>query len=186
MLRRTVAGVAAVGVIALGDRSLLKFEPPQSPHSGYLVRCHPRRLLESAAGERRLGLLRGQPTCSSSRPRLRASAAVGSVQRAAGDAHGGVTLAATLPISTTQGTKPLTVENNPIPSLEDNFNAFNSNGFGYKLNIEGLFYEPLLMFNDLKANTAYPWLATDFAWNADGTAITFTLGTASSSATARR
>ena len=31
------------------------------------------------------------------------------------------------------------------------------------------------MFNDLKANTAYPWLATDFAWNADGTQITFTL-----------
>ena len=70
---------------------------------------------------------------------------------------------------------PWTVENNPIPSLEDNFNAFNSNGFGYKLNIEGLFYEPMLMFNDLKANTAYPWLATDFAWNTDGTAITFTL-----------
>ncbi len=76
---------------------------------------------------------------------------------------------------TKQGSKPLVVENNPIPSLEDNFNAFNSNGFGYKLNIEGLFYEPMLMFNDLKPNTAYPWLATDFAWNADGTAITFTL-----------
>jgi len=67
------------------------------------------------------------------------------------------------------------VENNPIPSLEDNFNAFNGNGFGYKLNIEGLFYEPMLMFNSLKANTAYPWLATDFAWNTDGTAITYTL-----------
>ena len=92
-----------------------------------------------------------------------------------GAGHGGVTLAATRPISTTVGTKPLTVENNPIPSLEDNFNAFDSNGFGYKLNVEGLFYEPLLMFNDLKANTAYPWLATDFAWNADGTQITFTL-----------
>ena len=31
------------------------------------------------------------------------------------------------------------------------------------------------MFNNLKADTAYPWLATDFAWNADGTPITFTL-----------
>ena len=59
--------------------------------------------------------------------------------------------------------------------MEDQFNAFDSNGFGYKLNIEGLFYEPLLMFNNLKANTAYPWLATDFAWNADGTQITFTI-----------
>jgi peptide/nickel transport system substrate-binding protein len=78
-------------------------------------------------------------------------------------------------MSTTQGTKALTVENNPIPTLEDKFNAFDANGFGYKLNIEGLFYEPLLMFNALKANTAYPWLATDFAWNADGTQISFTL-----------
>jgi peptide/nickel transport system substrate-binding protein len=94
---------------------------------------------------------------------------------AGGAGHGGVTLIASAPLSTTQGTKPVTVENNPIPSLEDNFNAFNANGFGFKLNIEGLFYEPLLMFNDLKPNTAYPWLATDFAWNADGTSITFTL-----------
>lgn len=78
-------------------------------------------------------------------------------------------------MATKQGSKPLVVENNPIPSLEANFNAFDANGFGYKLNIEGLFYEPMLMFNALKANTAYPWLATDFAWNADGTAITFTL-----------
>ncbi|MDX6206090.1 MAG: peptide/nickel transport system substrate-binding protein [Frankiales bacterium] len=92
-----------------------------------------------------------------------------------GAGHGGVTLAATRPISTKIGTKPLTVENNPIPSLEDNFNAFDNQAFGYKLNVEGLFYEPLLMFNDLKPNTAYPWLATDFAWNTDGTQITFTL-----------
>ena len=89
--------------------------------------------------------------------------------------HGGVTLAATLPISTKVGTKPITVENNPIPALEDNFNAFNANGFGFKLNVEGLFYEPLLMFNDLKPNTAYPWLATDFSWNTAGTALTFTI-----------
>jgi peptide/nickel transport system substrate-binding protein len=86
-----------------------------------------------------------------------------------------VTLATGPAKATKQGTKPLVVENNPIPSLEDNFNAFNANGFGYKLNIEAMFYEPLLMFNDLKANTAYPWLATDFAWNADGTQITFTI-----------
>lgn len=90
-------------------------------------------------------------------------------------ARGGVTLAAARTISTKQGTKPLVVENNPLPSFEDNFNAFNQNGFGYKLNVEGLFYEPLLMFNSLKANTAYPWLATDFAWNTAGTEITFTL-----------
>lgn len=89
--------------------------------------------------------------------------------------HGGVTLIEGPPMPTTQGTKPITLENNPIPSLEQNFNAFDPNGFGYKLNIEGLFYEPMLMFNTLKANTAYPWLATDFAWNSDGTQLTFTV-----------
>ena len=76
---------------------------------------------------------------------------------------------------TKQGSKPLVVENNPIPSLQQDFNAFDANAFGYKLNVEGLFYEPLLMFNALQANAAYPWLATDFAWNTDGTSITFTL-----------
>lgn len=103
------------------------------------------------------------------------SSAASSSSTGSADAHGGVTLAQGPAVATKQGTKPLVVENNPIPSLEDNFNAFNANGFGYKLNVEGMFYEPLLMFNDLKANTAYPWLATDFAWNSDGTQITFTL-----------
>jgi peptide/nickel transport system substrate-binding protein len=104
-----------------------------------------------------------------------ASSSAGNGSSGGDAAHGGITLAASAPLATSQGTKPLVVENNPIPSLEDNFNAFNSNGFGYKLNVEGLFYEPMLMFNPLKANTAYPWLATDFVWNTDGTAITFTL-----------
>ncbi len=84
-------------------------------------------------------------------------------------------LVAAPPNATTKGTQPITVENNPIPSLEDNFNAFNGNGFGYKLNIEGLFYETPLVFNNLKANTVYAGLATDFAWNADGTQLTLTL-----------
>jgi peptide/nickel transport system substrate-binding protein len=93
----------------------------------------------------------------------------------AGGNTGGVTLGASAPISTKQGTKAITIENNPIPTLQDNFNAFNSNGFGYKLNIEGMFYEPLLVFNDLKPNFAYPWLATGFSWNNDGTQITFNI-----------
>ncbi len=90
-------------------------------------------------------------------------------------AHGGVTLGQSAPLASKQGTKPLVVENNPIPSLQANFNAFNSESFGYKLSVEGLVYEPLLQFNDLKPNFAYPWLATDFAWNTDGTAVTFTI-----------
>jgi peptide/nickel transport system substrate-binding protein len=168
MLRRTVAG-AAVGVFALSAAAC-------SSSSGSTAKS-------TSAGPGASSTAAATSSASapaSSKASAPASSKASSPASAppsgtSGDAHGGVTLAATLPISTTQGTKPLTVENNPIPALEDNFNAFNSNGFGYKLNIEGLFYEPLLMFNDLKANTAYPWLATDFAWNADGTQITFTL-----------
>jgi peptide/nickel transport system substrate-binding protein len=120
------------------------------------------------------------PTSNSSTPSGPTSApssntAPSQVSTANAAAHGGVTLVQSAAISNKQGKAALTVENNPIPSLEDNFNAFDANGFGYKLNIEGMFYEPLLMFNDLKANTAYPWLATDFAWNSDGTEITFTI-----------
>jgi len=67
------------------------------------------------------------------------------------------------------------MENNPHATLVDDFNPFNGNSFAFQLNVGGLFYEPMLMFNTLKPNTAYSWLAKDFAWNADGTAITFTL-----------
>jgi peptide/nickel transport system substrate-binding protein len=92
-----------------------------------------------------------------------------------GDPHGGVTLSDPAPLATTQGTQKLVVENNPHASLQQNFNQFNGNGFGYQLNMEAFFYEPLLVFNALKAQAAYKWLATDFAWNADGTSINFTI-----------
>lgn len=171
MLRRTVAG-AAVGVFALSAAACSS----SSGSSAKSTTGAPGASSTAAATSAPASSKASAPASSkASAPASSKASAPASSGSGGGDAHGGVTLAATLPISTTQGTKPLTVENNPIPALEDNFNAFDANGFGYKLNIEGLFYEPLLMFNDLKANSAYPWLATDFAWNADGTQITFTL-----------
>jgi peptide/nickel transport system substrate-binding protein len=146
-----MAGVAALGALALGLTACTSSQPSASPTSNSSTSSGPT----------------SAPSSDTSSP--------SQVSTANAAAHGGVTLVQSAAISNKQGKAALTVENNPIPSLEDNFNAFDANGFGYKLNIEGMFYEPLLMFNDLKANTAYPWLATDFAWNADGTEITFTI-----------
>jgi peptide/nickel transport system substrate-binding protein len=145
-----MAGVTALGALALGLSACTSSSPKASPSSNS-----------------------SQSSSPSSAPSSEAPASPVSTANAA--AHGGVTLVQSAAISNKQGKAAITMENNPIPSLEDNFNAFDANGFGYKLNIEGMFYEPLLMFNDLKANTAYPWLATDFAWNSDGTEITFTI-----------
>jgi peptide/nickel transport system substrate-binding protein len=150
MLRRSVTGVAVLSVLALGAAACTSSSKPNPSTSASTSTSTP----ASSA-----------PSAASSAPAVAAGSA----------AHGGLALATSAALSTTQGTKAITVENNPIPTLEDQFNAFDSNGFGYKLNVEGLFYEPLLMFNNLKANTAYPWLASDFAWNADGTQITFTI-----------
>ena len=159
MLRRSLTGVAIVSVLALGAVACSSSNKPAANASGTATAA-----ATSSA----------PTTAATSAPAASAPASSGSAAPS-DTAHGGLTLAQSAPLGTTQGTKAITVENNPIPTLEDQFNAFDSNGFGYKLNIEGLFYEPLLMFNNLKANTAYPWLATDFAWNADGTQITFTI-----------
>jgi peptide/nickel transport system substrate-binding protein len=160
MYRRSLTGIALVGVVALGAVACTSSsKTPTANPSGSAAASSsaPAVATTSAAAS------------SASAPAASGSAAGGAA------AHGGLTLAQGAPISTKQGSKAITVENNPIPTLEDDFNAFDGNQFGYKLNIEGLFYEPLLMFNNLKANTAYPWLATDFSWNADGTQITFTI-----------
>jgi peptide/nickel transport system substrate-binding protein len=157
MRRRSIAGAAVMGVLALSAAACTSSTPKSSPGS------------TSATSTTSSSAV----TPATSPPAASGSVASGAPTGAA--AHGGLTLAQSAALSTKVGTKPITVENNPIPTLEDNFNAFDGNGFGYKLNIEGMFYEPLLMFNNLKANTAYPWLASDFAWNTDGTQITFTI-----------
>lgn len=171
MLRKSMTGVAAVGILALVATGCSSTSSTANSSGTPTA--------SSMAPQASNQPSSGMPSPASSAPSSGATASVSSASSSApaagAAAHGGVTLATGVAMSTKQGTKPLVVENNPIPSLEDNFNAFNANGFGYKLNIEGLFYEPLMVFNALKANTAYPWLATDFAWNTDGTAITFTL-----------
>jgi peptide/nickel transport system substrate-binding protein len=179
MLRKSITGVAVVGIIALtaaacssSSSTASSSTTAASAASSAAAPASSASASSAAPASSAAAPASSAPASSAAAP---ASSAPSSATTAGAAAHGGVTLATGAALSTTQGTKPLVVENNPIPSLEDNFNAFNANGFGYKLNIEGLFYEPLLMFNSLKANTAYPWLATDFAWNTDGTAITFTL-----------
>lgn len=198
MLRKSISGVAAVGIISLlasacgssgttasstttqsaaGVSSAVTSEASSSQSSS--SSSDSGSSSGSSSSESGSGSGSSSSGGSMSESSSASGASTGSASSSKGggsaDPHGGVTLAEGPPMATKQGTKPLVVENNPIPSLEANFNAFNANGFGYKLNIEGLFYEPMLMFNALKANTAYPWLATDFAWNGDGTAVTFTL-----------
>ncbi|WP_154674032.1 ABC transporter substrate-binding protein [Nakamurella lactea] len=171
--------VAAVGVIALVTAACSSNDNTASsaPSSPSAAAADTSSAADSGSASASTSASSSAPASESSSSSGGSESSSASTDSGSGSdaAHGGVTLVDSAPLATTQGTKPLVVENNPIPSLEDNFNAFNSNGFGYKLNVEGLFYEPMLMFNALKANTAYPWLATDFAWNDDGTAITFTL-----------
>ena len=164
MLRKSMTAVAAVGVVALIVSACGSSSTSANPNNASAA--------SSTAGPPAMSSAAGPATSGSAVPPVASSSSPAAANPAS---HGGVTLAVSVPLSTKQGSKPLVVENNPIPSLEDNFNAFNINDFGYKLSVEGLFYEPMLMFNPLTANTAYPWLATDFAWNSDGTAITFTL-----------
>ena len=199
MFRKSITGVAAVGILALvtsacgssgnnaspstssssGSASSSSSAPSSAPVAPASSASAPSA---SASAPMSSAPMSSAPKSSapvSSAPASNSapvsSAATSGTGGGSADVHGGVSLAEGPPKPTKQGTKPIVVENNPIPSLEANFNAFDANAFGYKLNIEGLFYEPMLMFNSLKTNTAYPWLATDFAWNTDGTAITFTL-----------
>src|SRR5450755_371362 len=113
MYRRSLAGVALVGVIALGAVACTSKSKSPSPN---------------ASGSRTAPATSSAPTTAAT-----SAAASGSAVAAGSAAHGGLTLADSAPLSTTQGTKAITVENNPIPTLEDQFNAFDSNGFGYKL-----------------------------------------------------
>ena len=173
MRRRTTVAAAAVGLIALVTTACSNSnETASSSTSSQSSAPSSSSAMASSAESSSAPASESSAGSSESMSSSASSSSGGETGTAA---HGGVTLVDLPERPTGQGTQPLVVENNPIPSLEDNFNAFNGNGFGYKLNVEGLFYEPMLMFNSLKANTAYPWLATDFAWNDDGTAITYTL-----------
>ncbi len=167
MHRKSMTALAAVGALALSAAACssgsTSTKSSSSPTSGAANSSSSATATSSSASG------------SSSAPSGSSSSTSAATTATGSLAHGGVTLGQSAPIASTQGSKALVVENNPIPSLQANFNAFNANGFGFKLNIEGLIYEPLLMFNSLKPNFAYPWLATDFAWNTTGTTVTFTI-----------
>jgi peptide/nickel transport system substrate-binding protein len=77
--------------------------------------------------------------------------------------------------SKASSSKTLVIENNPQPNFTATFNPFAATSTGKSQNALALFYEPLIMFNNTKAGTTYPWLAQSFTWNSDGTAITFAL-----------
>ncbi|MDX6221786.1 MAG: hypothetical protein QOD91_840, partial [Frankiales bacterium] len=120
MLRRSVTG-AVVGVLALTAAACSSSSSTPKAGSSTTAASTSASAPATSTGATSAPASTGAPSAT-------APAATG------GAGHGGVTLAASAPLSTKQGSKPLTVENNPIPSLEDNFNAFDSNGFGYKLN----------------------------------------------------
>jgi peptide/nickel transport system substrate-binding protein len=71
----------------------------------------------------------------------------------------------------------LVVENNPVATMTATFNPFSATSTAKTVNATALFYEPLLQFNNTQAGTHYPWLASSYTWNSDGTSITFALRT---------
>lgn len=69
----------------------------------------------------------------------------------------------------------LRIESAPLSSFTDNFNPLVPDSLANFTNATSLIYEPLLQWNLTKADSYYPWLASSFTWNSDGTAITFKL-----------
>jgi peptide/nickel transport system substrate-binding protein len=69
----------------------------------------------------------------------------------------------------------LTEETNVGVTFTDNFNPLNSNSVGSQMALNGLVYEPLMVFNTLKAGVSYPWLATSEVFSNGGKVVTFTI-----------
>lgn len=72
---------------------------------------------------------------------------------------------------------PLVLEGNTGVTFTNNFNPFDSNSFCKEMSVCSLVYEPLFEFDTIKAGTAYPWLATSYAWSNGGKTLTFTIRT---------
>ncbi len=78
--------------------------------------------------------------------------------------------------STVAQGKPLVVVDNTGETFTRAFNPFVSTSLGNSNNSTALVYEPLLMFNIMQPTQApMPWLATHYAWSADGKTLTFTI-----------
>jgi peptide/nickel transport system substrate-binding protein len=97
----------------------------------------------------------------------------------------GITLSACGSSSTTQTqsstpsksstAQVLTMESSPTNPISRNFNPFLATSAGQLLGATSMIYEPLIQFDLAKPTVNYPWLATSYKWNSNGTAITFTI-----------
>lgn len=79
------------------------------------------------------------------------------------------------PASSQGHNSTLIIEDNPVSPFTKDFNPFDTNSTGTKVNAIGMIYEPLLQFNTMKPGTVYPWLAQSYKFSPDGKTITFNL-----------
>jgi peptide/nickel transport system substrate-binding protein len=77
--------------------------------------------------------------------------------------------------ASSSGPTVLTEETNVGQIFTNNFNPANSQSTSTQMSTNGLSYEPLIMYNSLKANSWSPWLATSEMMNSTGTVVTFTM-----------
>jgi peptide/nickel transport system substrate-binding protein len=82
-----------------------------------------------------------------------------------------------VPSGASSGGAVLTEETNVGVTFTDNFNPINSNSVGSQMALNGLLYEPLMVFDTLKAGVSYPWLATAETFSNGGKTVTFTIRT---------
>ena len=68
------------------------------------------------------------------------------------------------------------MESSPENSITENFNPFVSTAAPQGMGATGLVYEPLYPVRPRQPDaSAYPWLATSYAWSNGGKSITFTI-----------
>jgi len=69
----------------------------------------------------------------------------------------------------------LTEETNVGVTFTNNFNPADSQSTSTQMSTNSLSYEPLIQYDSLKTNVAYPWLATSEVFNSTGQSVTFTI-----------
>jgi peptide/nickel transport system substrate-binding protein len=69
--------------------------------------------------------------------------------------------------------KPLVIDDTPISPMTDTFSPYSATATGYVVGAEGLYNEPLMIFNTLNPTQApYDILATGFSWSNGGKTLT--------------
>src|ERR1017187_5270996 len=72
--------------------------------------------------------------------------------------------------------KPLVIDDTPLSPMTDTFSPYSSTSTGYVVNAQGLYNEPLMIWNTLSPNQApYPILATGYSWSNAGKTLTLTI-----------